>query len=161
YTRTLGIPLLNGRALTVHDVAHAEHVALINQAAARLWPAGENPVGRRVHLGILEKPQSGFLFAPGTPSPDVTVVGILANTRNAGLRNPPAPALFLPYTVIAPTGRTLAIRTRTGDPMRLLNGVREQVRQLDKDLPVARPITMEEVVGSESEQPRFNMALFT
>jgi putative ABC transport system permease protein len=88
------------------------------------------------------------------------VVGVLANTRNAGLREPPAPAVFLPYTLVVPTGRTLAVRAH-GDPMLLLNAVREQVRQLDKDLPVNRPITMEEVVGTQSRQPRFNMALFT
>jgi putative ABC transport system permease protein len=160
YPRTLGIPLLSGRAMTAQDVGHAEHVALINQAAVRLWPAGENPIGRRVHVGVLERPPGGLLIAPGAASPDVTIIGILANTRNDGIRNPPAPALFLPYTVLAPPGRTLAIRAH-GDPLRLLNAVREQVRQLDRDLPVTRPITMTEVVGFQSEQPRFNMALFT
>ena len=40
YARTLGIPLVRGRGFTAQDVVHAEHVALINQAAARLWPAG-------------------------------------------------------------------------------------------------------------------------
>ena len=62
--------------------------------------------------------------------------------------------------MIAPTNRTLAIRAH-GDPLRLLNAVREQVRQLDRDLPVNRPITMTEVVGFQTEQPRFYMALFT
>jgi putative ABC transport system permease protein len=91
--------------------------------------------------------------------PDVTVVGVLANTRNAGLRNPPAPAVFVPYTVVAPPGRTLAVRSQ-GSPMLLLNAVRQQVRELDKDQPLSRPITMQEVLGFESVQPRFNMALF-
>ena len=45
--------------------------------------------------------------------------------------------------------------------MQLLNAVREQVGQIDKEIPVNRPITMEEVVGQEVKQPRFNMALFT
>jgi hypothetical protein len=88
------------------------------------------------------------------------VICILADTKNAGLRNPPAPAVYLPYTVIAPTGRTLAVRTQ-GSPMLLLNAVRQQVLQVDKDQPVSRPITLQEIVGSETDQPRFNMALFT
>ena len=45
--------------------------------------------------------------------------------------------------------------------MLLLNAVREQVGQIDKEIPVNRPITMEEIVGQEVKQPRFNMALFT
>jgi len=160
YHRALGIPLLSGRSITAQDVAHAERVALINQAAARLWPEGESPVGRRIHIAMLEKPQGNLLLSKGAPAADVTVIGILANTRNDGLRNPPAPAVFLPYTLVAPTGRTLAIRSR-GNPLGLLNAVREEVRQLDSELPLGRPITMAEVLGQEAEQPRFNMALFS
>jgi putative ABC transport system permease protein len=132
---------------------------MINQAAARLWPGGTDPVGRRIHLTALDKPQ-GVLPAPGPQSGDFTVVGVMANTRNDGLTSPPAPQVFLPYTVVAPTGRALVVRAH-GDPMQLLNAVREQVAQIDKEIPVNQPITMEEVVGQEVKQPRFNMALFT
>jgi putative ABC transport system permease protein len=101
-----------------------------------------------------------MLLPPGTSSGDITVVGVMANTRNDGLGDPPAPQIFLPYTLVAPTGRMLAVRAH-GDPMRLLNAVRDQVRQIDKEIPVNRPITMEEVVATQVQQPRFNMALFT
>jgi len=99
-------------------------------------------------------------LALGVSGADVTVVGILGDTRNDGLRNPTLPAVFLPYTVMAPTGRTLAIRTHN-NPRALLNAVREEVRQLDKDLPLGRPITMSEIMGDQTQQPRFNMALFS
>jgi putative ABC transport system permease protein len=45
--------------------------------------------------------------------------------------------------------------------MLLLNAVRQQVLQVDKDQPLSRPITLQEIVGEQSVQPRFNMALFT
>jgi len=160
YNRTLGIPLLGGRSFTEQDVAHAERVALINQTTARLWPEGESPIGRRIHVGMLEKAQGNLLLSAGGPAADVMVVGIIGNTRNDGLRRPPAPAIFLPYTLVAPTGRTLALRARS-NPMALLNAVREEVRQLDSELPLSRPITMTEVLGEETAQPRFNMALFS
>ena len=161
YARTMGIPLLAGSLLTAQDVLHAAHVGLINQAASKLWPEGQSPIGKRIHLGLLERPQGPVLLPPGAPAADVTVVGILRDTRNDGLRNPAAPAVFLPYTLLAPPGRTLALRVRTGNPMALLNAVREQVRQLDKDLPLGRPITIEEILGDQTRQPRFNMALFS
>jgi putative ABC transport system permease protein len=161
YARTMGIPLVAGRALTDQDVARAGRVALINQAAAKLWPEGQNPIGRRIHLAVLERNQGSAILSPGDPAADVTVIGILGDTRNDGLRNPPAPAVFLPYSVIAPTGRTLALRAQSGDPMALLNAVREQVRQLDSELPLGRPITMDEILGDQTRQPRFNMALFS
>jgi putative ABC transport system permease protein len=45
--------------------------------------------------------------------------------------------------------------------MLLLNAVRQQVREIDKDQPLGRPITLQEVLGDETVQPRFNMALLS
>jgi putative ABC transport system permease protein len=45
--------------------------------------------------------------------------------------------------------------------MLALNAVRERIRGIDQDQPLDRPITLQEVVGEESVQPRFNMALFS
>ena len=160
YIKTLGIPLLAGRALAEQEVARAEHFGLINEAAGKLWPAGQNPIGQQIHLDVLER-HFNLPAPPSTSaSPYVTVVGILANTKNAGLRNAPSPAIFIPYTMVAPPGRTLAVRTQ-GDPMALLNAIRQQVREIDKDQPLSHPITLQEVLGYETVQPRFNMALFT
>ena len=159
YAQTLGIPLRLGRGLTGQEVAHADGVALINEAALKLWPAGESPIGRRIKLDLLEKPPGSALPAPGATG-YVTVVGVLGNTRNEGLRDAPAPAIYVPYTLVAPPGRVLAVRTH-GDPMLLLNAVRQQVSALDKDQPVSRPITLQDILGQETVQPRFNMALFS
>jgi predicted permease len=159
YTRTLGIPLRAGRELEDQEVARGEHVALINETASKLWPAGESPIGGRLRLDLLEKPGGNVLVRAGS-TPYVTVVGIIADTKNAGLRSAPNPAVFVPYTVVAPPGRTLAVRTQ-GKPLLLLNAVRQQVQAIDKDQPVSRPLTLEEALGSETVQPRFNMALFS
>jgi predicted permease len=161
YAHAMGIPLLAGRVLTAHDVSRAERVALINQAASKLWPEGQSPIGKQMHLGLLDRPQGAALLPPGPPAADVTIVGILRDTRNDGLRDPTAPTVFLPYTLVAPPGRTLALRARLDNPLALLNGLREQVRQLDPDVPLGRPITMEEIIGNQTKQPRFNMALFS
>jgi putative ABC transport system permease protein len=159
YPQTMGIPLRGGRGISEQEVARAEHVALINESAGKLWPAGVSPIGRQVRLNLLDKPGNALL-PPGGSAPYVTVIGILADTKNAGLRNPPAPAAFIPYTVVAPTFRVLAVRTQT-EPMRLLNAFRQVVQTIDKDQPVSKPITLEEVLGFETVQPRFNMALFS
>jgi putative ABC transport system permease protein len=159
YPHTLGIGLRAGREMTQHEIAHADPVALINETAAKLWPAGVSPIGGRIHVDLLVKP-AGALLAPPRSSPDVTVVGVIADTRNDGLRDPTARAAYIPYTLLAPPGRVLALRTET-EPMLLLNAVRERIRRIDPDQPLSRPITLEDVVGFETVQPRFNMALFT
>jgi putative ABC transport system permease protein len=159
YMRTLGIPLRAGRELEDREVTRGEPVALINETASKLWPVGESPIGRRIRLDFLEKPGGNALLRKGT-TPYVAVVGIIADTRNAGLRSAPDPAVFVPYTLLAPAGRTLAARTQ-GKPLLVLNALRQQVQAIDKDQPVSRPFTLEEALGSETTQPRFNMALFS
>jgi hypothetical protein len=72
----------------------------------------------------------------------------------------PAPAVYLPYTLYAPAGRELAMRT-AGHPLAIVNAVRLKVRDLDKDLAVGKPNTLDESLGEETQQPRFNMALFS
>jgi putative ABC transport system permease protein len=158
YPRTMGIPLRAGRELNAQEVARATPVAMINESAAKLWPAGTSPIGAQIHFDVLEK-ANGAVLAPSQPRPVVTVVGVIADTRNAGLRNPPVPAAYLPYTLVAPPGRTLALRTQIA-PESLLNAVREKLRGIDKDQPLTRPLTLDDILGFETQQPRFNMALF-
>ena len=158
YSQVLGIPLRGGRGLSEQDIARGDRVAIVNETASRLWPPGENPIGSHIRLDLLENPGGSNLTRTGG-TPEVMVVGIIGDTKPPGARNPARPAIFVPYTLLAPTGRTLAMRT-VGPPMLLLNAVRREVSAIDKSQPVARPVTVEEILGFETMQPRFNMSLF-
>jgi putative ABC transport system permease protein len=160
YLRTLGIPLRQGRMLTEIEVFASDHVAVINEAAARLWPAGESPLGQRLRLDLLEMPGGSGVLKPTNASPYVTVVGVIGNTRNDGLRNEPRPVALVPYPLLAPGQRLLAVRSQ-GDPKALANPLREIVRGMDKEQPLGRPSTIDEVLGFQTVQPRFTMVLFS
>src|SRR2546430_6620255 len=155
YLRTVGVPLRQGRMLTEQEINGLETVAVINEAAANLWPGGENPVGRRLRLDLLDKPGSPVVLTPTNASAYVTIVGVCGNTRNDDVRNDPQPAVLLPYTLLAPPGRTLAVRTQ-GDPKSLMNALRTQVREMDREQPISGPTTFEEEVGfrTRSEERR-------
>jgi putative ABC transport system permease protein len=161
YPQTLGIPLKRGREFTEAEIESGVRVALINESAARLWPAGEDPVGRSMQIDVLGRPLEipQVLSAPGIAA-GATVVGVIGDTKNDGLAEAPAPAVYLPYTLFSPTQRELAVRT-AGDPLAIVNAVRLKARDLDKDLAVGKPNTLDEVMGEEAQQPRFNMALFS
>ena len=159
HLRMFGIPLRRGRMFDASEVRRGDRVAVINEAAVRLWPAGENPIGARVRLGILERLPPRVLGDTSQP-PEVTIIGVMADTRNAGLRADPQPTMAAPYSVVAPLQRTLAVRS-SGDPNLLLNPVRAEVRAMDPDQPLGRPITLSELQGQEVVQPRFTMALFS
>ena len=161
YPQTLGIPLKRGREFTEAEIENGARVALINESAARLWAAGQDPVGRTMRIDNLAQPPDDprVLSAPGL-APDVMVVGVIGDTKNDGAANPPVPAVYLPYTLYAPPQRELAVRT-AGDPLAIVNAVRMKVRDLDRDLAVGKPNTLDERLGEETQQPRFNMALFS
>jgi putative ABC transport system permease protein len=160
YLRTLGIPLRQGRMLTEREVAAAEPVAVINEAAAKLWPGGESPLGRRIQLNELGRPRQPSTLTPPGTSPDVTVVGVIGDTRNDDLRADTRPAVFVPYTLYAPPGRTLAVRAQ-GDAGALSNALRAQVREMDAEQPLNGPTSYEEILGLRLAQPRFTMWLFS
>jgi putative ABC transport system permease protein len=160
YAKTLGVAVRAGREITEQEIAHGDHVSMINETLAKMWPAGENPIGRRIRVEALGKEFRGSPPPPGVLDPYVTVVGVLADTRNAGLREPTAPAVYFPYTLAAPSERLLFYRTQ-GDPLLLLNAVRQQVLAVDKEQPLGKPYTLEQLLGFETVQPRFNMALFS
>ena len=159
HLRAFGIPLRGGRMFDAAEVRRGDRVAVINEAAAKLWPAGENPIGARLRLGVLERAPARTFVDTSRP-PEVTIVGIVANTRNAGLRAEPTPAVIVPYTIVATLNRTLAVRT-AGDPNLLLNPVRAELRAMDAEQPLGRAITLGEILGQEVIQPRFTMALFS
>jgi predicted permease len=158
HLRTFGIPLRRGRMFDASEVRRGDRVAVINEAAMTLWPAGEDPVGARLRLDVLEHLPPRTL-GDTTKSPEVTIVGVIGDTRNAGLRENPLPVIALPYTLLASAQRLFAIRT-TGDPNLILNSVRGAVRAIDPEQPLGRGITVSEVIGQDIVQPRFTMALF-
>ena len=132
-----------------HQRGRGEAVARRREPDRRAGPARAcSSVRRRARVVDTSRP------------PEVTIVGVIADTRNAGLRGEPVPVIVMPYTIIAAAQRTLAVRS-AGDPNLLLNPVRAQVREMDADQPLGRPITLAEILGQEVVQPRFTMALFS
>jgi putative ABC transport system permease protein len=159
YLKTLGIALRRGRMLGPDDIKRGDRIAVINESAAKLWPAGEDPIGQRIHLDFFTKPARRVIF-PDNPSPDFIIVGICADTHNDGLTSATLPAVFVPFTVAAPTWRTLVIRSGA-DAGVIINSMRTAVAGMDPLLPVSNTRTMQQSIAEQSAQPKFTMALFT
>ncbi len=155
YFRTMGIPVLGGRALEDGDRLGAPGAIVVNRTLARqVWP-GRNAVGQRVLLG-----------GGGVDSVWRTVVGVVGDVRHRGLAAPPRPEMFLPYAQFpAGTGsaaRALYLVIRTAaEPTAVVPSVRAALASLDPNVPLATVQTMEDAMGSWAAERRLLMLLVT
>ncbi len=149
YLETLDIPRLRGRSIQETDVEGAQPVAVINRTMAeKLWP-GEEPIGRRFTFGDPEDDED-----PGWR----TVVGIVGDVRHDTLDAAPEGEAYIPMAQAPIETASIVVRS-AGDPMDLADEVREAVRRVDPELPLASVQTVEQVVAGSLNQQRFNTTL--
>jgi putative ABC transport system permease protein len=163
YLSTYRIPLLKGRNLSAGEVIRGDPVAVITQAAAKLWPAGMDPIGRTITLDSLAAPSASWDLSQSNPSKEVTVVGVAGDVRDYSTidpRSPSPPDVFVPYSLRGRIRPVFILRTQ-GNPRALIGAVRATIRDLDKDIPMFPAWSVEEILGQQVIQPRFNALLFS
>ncbi len=148
YHKVMRVPLLRGRFITDADRREAPYVVLINETLARTYFQGENPIGQRV----------AFDRIPDSMSTWRTIIGVVADERQASLAESPQPEFVAPYSQEARSAMTLLVRTR-GDPATLGPAVRQIVAQLDPGLAISSMQTMDEVRMASLARDRFLTAL--
>jgi len=148
YFAALGVPLLKGRDILASDRDDTMHIVVINSAMAKKFFGGEDPIGKQVDFG-------NPLFPP------MTIVGVAGDVKQQSLSEDPMPRMYAPVTQKTWTPmQTMqaAVRTRQ-DPALAAAYVREAMRAVDPDLPVAKLMTLGAVVDESLAQPRFAMFL--
>lgn len=145
----LGVPLLSGRGFAATDRRDAPLVAIVNQAFAAKFLPGTEPLGRRVSIG------------PGDrPSPPMEIVGIVADTQNRDMRNPPSPEIFVPLHQQTQNNQLFLLVRTAGIAGNILPVVRRQLAAIDPDQPVYNVQTLEAAVSAANFGNRFSMVLF-
>ena len=161
---TMGIPLKRGRSFTARDVEGAPRVAIVNEAMAKRYWAGQDVLHRRMTA------QETFDAVAGHwAEASFEVVGVAADARTH-LRIAPLPTLYLPY---AQQERTMAdadarfrlnftsvVRTR-GDPATLASAARRAVWQVDPEQPISGIEPLSAQMDRPLEQPRFYTRLLS
>ena len=150
YFHLLGMTLLRGRLFVDQDLEDTPSIAVINQAAARIyWPGkdgkGEDPVGKRVRLRA-EKPDW------------TTIVGVIADARTESLADAAIPQVYL--DIYQRWAKDLAFFLRGQvDPATIAAQVRTQIQAVDPNLPVFHAETLDEVLSSSLSVRRFSMEM--
>ena len=153
YVRTMGIPVVEGRAFGPGDVAGAPLVAMVNERLAKRFYPDESVIGRRIRPGGL--PDSVWF----------TIVGVLKDVKQGGLDSEVGTELYLPFDQSATVGSTplnMNIVVRSTLPMATLAPrIREIVAAADPSLPIVNMRTMEDVFSESVVRPRFLAQLLT
>ena len=129
YFQTMGVPILRGRAFLATDTADAPRVAIVNAHFAKhYWPGGD-AVGKRIRLDN----------SAGAP---VEIVGI-AETIKYQTMSDPMDFVYMPLAQ-HPVARMVLMLRSSGDPLQLVQPVKDAVRSLDPNLPLLHTQAYEE-----------------
>jgi len=142
YFNALGIAVIDGRTFEPSEMTQQARVVIINQSMARRFFGRSSPLSRRLKTGLAE-----------SPSPWLTVVGVVRDSKRTALDDQVSPTFFRPYQ--ASTGLRsagFAIRSIT-DPESLTGAIRKALAALDREVAISDSQSMERrVSGSMASQ---------
>lgn len=140
YFRALGLPLRAGRTFDARD--RGRKVMIISEQLAQLlWP-GQDPLGRRVERN---------------PGDDYEVIGVAADVRPSADRSP-VPTVYRPFRDWPPL-RMIVLARAAGDARSTAAALREAIQSVDREVPIPRFRTMDDLLGASVAQQRFQLLL--
>lgn len=131
---TMRIPVLSGRLYERRDTEPAPPVLVVNQAFARRYFPGEDPVGRRIR------------FTYSDSNPFLTIVGVVGDTAQVDLAAPHPPLIYGPNDRSPNTFLSFLVRT-SGDPLAFVGAARAALREIDSQVPMIQPTTLEQIAA--------------
>lgn len=148
YLKTLGISIVKGRDFTAQDIAPgAQPVAVINERLATRYFPNEDPIGRRITLGL-----------PRPDNPWITIIGVAQNVPHRALGSNPEPDWYASRVVSPQHHRFLFVRSALTTSV-LTASIRKEMSSIDPYQPLTAVKTMDEVISNTTAPRRFNALL--
>lgn len=155
YFHAMGIPILRGRAFTDRDTETAPEVAIINETMVRRYfPAGEDPIGKRIDLAAQQQRGLDGRIEPWLSE----IIGMVGDVKNAGLAGSSEPEAYKPDMQFAWHWAYLVMRTNT-TPEAVATALRTELRKMSPDTPISEVRSAEQILDDELAQPRFRSVL--
>jgi putative ABC transport system permease protein len=146
YLETMHIPLRSGRLLNEHDNSDAPLVALISESLAKARFHGSDPIGQRVSIGSAGQ---------------YTIVGVVGDVKQMSLALSQSEAVYTTTTQWRWADNTMSLVVRArGNTAALASAIRQAVWSVDKDQPVVRVATMENLLTASAAERSFALILF-
>ena len=137
YFRTLGLPILRGRTFTRLDGTAGHENAIVNERFASMFFPDGDPIGRRIRL------TNPNVIAQELPW--LTIVGVSTTVRQMSRTGAPDPVVYYPFRGDSGFFARLIVRGAAGAGVTA--AIREEIRQLNPDLPLFDPLPLEEAMA--------------
>ncbi|MBZ5707477.1 MAG: ABC transporter permease [Acidobacteriia bacterium] len=148
YFETMRIPLRRGRLLDAHDVTDAPPVTLISESLAKRRFPDQDPIGKRVHIG------------GKVGGPMYTIVGVVGDVKQMSLALSESDAVYTTTEQWHWADGTLSLVVRARGDAALTPAIKSAVWSVDKDQPVVRVATMDDLLAASAAERRFVLILF-
>ena len=145
YFQTMGVALARGRDFNARDDEGAPGVVIVNEAFARQYFFGQEPLGRRLRFG-------------GPDAPWSEIIGVARDSKYSSLSEDFGPIAYQPVAQNHETGMTLNARA-AGDPLSVAEAVRREISSIEKRLPLTDLRPMSALVASSLYPARMGAAL--
>jgi putative ABC transport system permease protein len=147
YLHVMGIPLFSGRFFDRRDMLSSPRVTVISKTMARLYFPNQDPLGKRLFFGF---PPDGGVARE--------IVGIVGDVRDEGLGQDPRPMMYVPYDQAPFWGANVVVKSALSTSS-VAAAIRQEIRRMDKDLPVTDVAQMPDLINASVAQPRFRTFL--
>ncbi|HKS06688.1 MAG TPA: ABC transporter permease [Gemmatimonadaceae bacterium] len=146
FFETMKARVIRGRTFDSRDTPSSVRVAIVDdEMVRRYWPKTD-PIGKRISRNTAD------------PNAWVEVIGVVAHSKQESLDAEARVQLYFPYNQLSFPNVSVAIRT-AGSPTTMVPAVRQAVQSIDRDMPLSRIRTMEEMVASSVGQRKLLMVL--
>jgi putative ABC transport system permease protein len=146
FFRTMGVPMVRGRTYDEREATEARHVAVINEAMARKYFPGEDPIGKTIAVNMSSPPQQ------------TEIIGIVGDVKHKGLDSEANPTVYWPHPELVYSGMSLVVRAK-GDPSAFAAAAQREIQAIDPEQPVADVRTMESWLADSVGRARFSAML--
>jgi predicted permease len=160
YFRAAGIPLLRGRDFTDADRADSPLVVIVNRTLAQHYWPGQDPIGKRIHIGVAE-----------SQVPWMTVIGEIGDIKETSADADTQNQMYAPASqmkaslgqfatpdMISGNYGAVVLRSQL-PPEQMTDALRATVHSIDPQLPLTHVETMEHVIAGGQASRRFNTVL--
>ena len=144
YASIMGLRLIEGRWIDERDRSDSPPVVVISESFAKQHLPGQRAIGKRLRY---------FTSRPGPQPPMPEIVGVVSDVRQFGIAEAEAPQMYVPHSQRPWAFASYFVRT-AGDPRSVMSSLPAAVRAVDRERPLERVHTLDELVRANTADRR-------